>query len=426
MPRHTLRYDPSHADGPQRTAIGISVASSCQAVRAALVDVAGRGFPTRVVIRSTVCLPIADSLVARLRKLVGGTKAEVPVETFGQLQAELAEIEVEAIQKLSAEAALMPGKILVAGIDDPGLWCTAGPHPYYLPLSDPARVAETSGLSVVDGFPARDLAQGGQGGPIGALPQWILLKHPQENRLLVDLGRTTRMSLLPSDLCFSASSRILSFDVGPGTWLLDELTAKLTGGRHRFDPGGRFAVQGRRLDALVDHWLADYSVSRTSPRWHPRGIRPERFLNEAIQMAVDAKWSVQDILCSATHLIAELIARTARERLADDMTVDRILITGGGQHNGMLLREIAARLPGISFSRIAELGIAYEALSPACAALLALFHLDQVPGNVCSVTGAGVPRVLGRLTPGSPQGWQRLLYHMAGAESTLRPLRSAL
>jgi anhydro-N-acetylmuramic acid kinase len=234
------------------------------------------------------------------------------------------------------------------------------------------------------------------------------------------------MSLLPADSCPSASSRILSFDVGPGTSLLDELAAKLTGGRHRFDPGGRLAVQGRRIDALLQHWLADHVFSQPLPRWHPRGVRHERFLTQAIRMAVEANWSIQDLLCTATHLIAETTALAVRERLPHDLPIDEMVVTSGGQHNGMLLGEISAALPHVSVLRLSELGVSDDALEPACAALLALFHLDQVPGDTSSVTGVEVPRVLGRLTPGSPQSWQRLLHHMAGAEPTIRPLRSAL
>ena len=145
------------------------------------------------------------------------------------------------------------------------------------------------------------------------------------------------MTLLPAEICLMAPSRIMSFDVGPGTWLLDDLVARLTNGQHHFDSGGRFAVQGRRIDTLLDHWFADHTFSRTSPRWHPRGVRPERFLNDAVSMAVEADWSVRDLLCTATHLIAESIARAIRDRLPRDLPINRIVITGGGQHNGMLL-----------------------------------------------------------------------------------------
>jgi hypothetical protein len=59
-------------------------------------------------------------------------------------------------------------------------------------------------------------------------------------------------------------------------------------------------------------------------------------------------------------------------------------------------------------------------------ALLAMFHIDGVAANATTITGANAPRVLGRLTPGSPQNWQRLLQCCGVGVSTVRPLRSAV
>jgi anhydro-N-acetylmuramic acid kinase len=112
--------------------------------------------------------------------------------------------------------------------------------------------------------------------------------------------------------------------------------------------------------------------------------------------------------------------------MPDDLAVDEILLTGGGRHNGMLLRELGAVFPGPPLVPIGEIGIEAEALGPACYALMALFYLDQVPANRPEVTGAEMCRVLGRLTPGSPQNWQHLITEMADAHPTIRPLRSAL
>jgi 1,6-anhydro-N-acetylmuramate kinase len=94
----------------------------------------------------------------------------------------------------------------------------------------------------------------------------------------------------------------------------------------------------------------------------------------------------------------------------------------------MLLREMAARLPDVASTPVGELGIPGGALEPACVAIMALCHLDQTPGNPTAVTGTEIPRVLGRLTPGSPQNWQRLLHQMSGTgvATAPRPLRSAL
>ncbi len=65
-----------------------------------------------------------------------------------------------------------------------------------------------TGLSVVDAFEARDLAQGGMGGPLFALPQWMLLHDAKKPRVLVDLGRTTRITYLPASYEASGASRV--------------------------------------------------------------------------------------------------------------------------------------------------------------------------------------------------------------------------
>jgi anhydro-N-acetylmuramic acid kinase len=311
-------------------------------------------------------------------------------------------------------------------------------------------LAEGTGLNVIDAFPARDLAQGGLGGPIDAVAQWLLLKDPARGRVLLDLGRTVRMTYLPPARLRDAASRILAFEVGPGTAMLDQLAQRFTGGQHRFDPGGSLAVQGRQIPELVQHWLRDPYFDAPLPRWHPHGIRPERFLADALRLAVDRGWSVRDLLCTATHFVAESVAQTLRRRLPEDDRVDEILVAGGGQHNGLLLREIAAHVavplvripelvgrsltPSVSgrseapslFGRSETPSHVDDAVGPAAAAVLALCYLDQVPANPTAVTGANVPRLLGRLTPGSPQNWQRLLHALSGSTPTIRPLRSAV
>jgi anhydro-N-acetylmuramic acid kinase len=147
---------------------------------------------------------------------------------------------------------------------------------------------------------------------------------------------------------------------------------------------------------------------------------------DSMHMAIKAGWSVRDLLCTATHFVAEAVTSSIRRRLPDDLPIDQLVVTGGGQHNGMLLREIGARLPRLPIIRLGDLGIASEAFGPATIGLLAALQLDQTPGNSTAITGAETPRVLGRLTPGSPQHWQQLLTAVAGSRTTLRPLRSAI
>lgn len=419
-----LRLDVPHTGDGRRWTAGVLVSSRCTHAAAALVATSGRGLDVRVEVAGAVRDAVPGETAAMFAPLAGSrTSAIASVAVF---RTQLAELQAAQVGELLATLGVAPSRVLAVGVHDPGIWSQAGSSPGgYLGLCDAAAVAEATGLNVIDAFPARDLANRGQGGPVTPLAEWLLLADPQKSRVLLDLGRTVRISYLPATVADNSAARILSFDVGPGTCLLDLLTHRLTGGQHRFDPGGRLAVQGRRVAELIDHWMSDPYFDRPLPRWHPQGVRPERFLGDALQMAVRHDWSVRDLLCSAVHFIARSIADALRRRLPEDARLDEIVVTGGGRHNGMLLREIA-RAAEVPLLPITELGIPDEALGPACIAVLAQLYLDQIPANSTAVTRTEVPRLLGRLTPGSPRNWQRLLNTTAGSNPAVRPLRSAL
>jgi len=425
-----LKLDRARPADPRRWAIGLEVSSDCTRITAALVAARGHGLEIEADTVATMTAQVPEETASRFSpwsdpsRAPGG--ADVP-DAIGGLRAGLAEVQASLVSGLLAQAGLAPGRVLAVGVHDPGLWSPAkGAQVAYLGLCDAARLAELSGLNVIDAFPARDVASNGRGGPIAPLAEWVLLRHPKLNRLLLDLGRTTRMSYLPRKRRGPPGPRIFACEVGPGMGLVDLIAQRFSGGECRFDPGGRFAVQGRLLEELLGHWLNEPYFRTPPPRWHPHGIRPERFVIDAMNLATQRGWSIRDVLCTATHFVAETIALAARRHLPQHAEIDEVLITGGGQHNGMLLREIAMRFPRIPLVRVGELGVPSEAVGPASVAILALLHVDQVPANHPEITGAETTRVLGQLTPGSPQNWQRLLAEMATCQPAARCLRSAL
>ena len=421
-----LRLDTPQAAQERRSVVGVLVSSECSRAAAAAITVRGRGMGSRVNLSGVLTTGVPGKTAALFRRLTRNDTC--PPGSLALLRARLAEIQAALVGDLLKSLGTPPGGVLAVGVHDPGIWMLDGTESRgYLGLCDAARLAESTGLNVIDAFPARDLAQHGLGGPVTAVAEWVLLRHPTRSRVLLDLGRSVRLTYLPADNLAAdrAAARILSFEVGPGTRLLDLLAEQLSDGRHRFDPGGRLAVQGRRIGELVDHWLADPYFDRPLPRWHPRGVRPERFLTDSLQMAIHSGWSVQDLLCSATHFIAESVELALRRRLPEDVQIDEIALTGGGQQNGLLLREVA-RTTQLPLLRAAELDVPDEALGPAVIAILTLLYLDQVPGNPTAITKTEIPRPLGRLTPGSPESWQRLLATSAGTGSGLKPVRSAV
>ena len=419
-----LRLDVSHLPDQRRWFVGTLVSSQGGEVTAAIVGVGGRGLDARAELTAAAAAEIPRETASLLRSALDGTSCTAAA--LANAQAQLAEVEAALVSDLLAEASLPSDRVFAAGIHDPGSWAwTRGELTGYLSWCDAGRVAELTGLNILDAFPSRDLAQGGLGGPLLALPEWMLFRQNGRNRALLDLGRTARMTYLPDPKTDRAAARVLSFEVGPGTALLDILAERLSGGQHRFDPGGSMAAQGRRLAPLVERWLLDPCFHSPLPRWHPRGVRPERFLTEGLEMAVESGWSVRDLLCSATHFLAETVALALRKALPEDAALDELIVTGGGRHNGMLLREIG-RLSELPLVPIEETTMPPEAIGPTCVALLTMLSLDDVPGSATAITGATTPRILGRLTPGSPQNWQRLLHSYGGALPVVRPLRTAV
>ena len=419
-----LRLDMPHPSGDSRWAAGLLVGSNGTCLTASLVETTGRGTNARFAIAGTHAISLPTETAALLRRILDDSSC--PAGLLAELGCDLADVSAALVSELLARAGLPPGDLLAVGVHDPGVWAPDPDGPAgYLGLVDAARLAERTGLNIIDAFPARDLAQGGLGGPLTALPQWLLLRHRRRNRLLLDLGRTVRIAFLPAQTSDRAAARVIAFDAGPGTSLLDFFADRLSGGHQGFDPGGHLAAQGRRLTPLYEHWLADPYFSRPLPRWHPRGVQPDAFLAGAMQLAVEHDWSVRDLLCTATHFIAEMISVALRKRLPDDAVLDEIVLVGGGGQNGMLLREIAQRIE-IPVIPSGDLGIPNQAIESASVAVLAMLHVDQVPANATAITGAEVPRLLGRITPGSPQSWQRLLQVHSGSVPQVRPLRTAL
>jgi len=407
----------------RRLMVGLRFAGGCRGATAVLISAEGHGLAARVHIEGVESVVADGSLPTSFSRLAAGNPQYSGEAAW--LSTSMAQLAAQATARLTKRFPQASDELLAAGVYEPGLWHVGkDTRPAMAPLFEPAEFAELTGLPVIDAFPAADLAAGGQGGPVLAVPLWILLSGRGAARLLIELGRTARLTFLPPR---EAGIRgLLSFDVGPGMILPDTLSEQFSYGEHHFDPGGTMAVQGRCIGNLIELWLADPYFQRPPPRWYPLGVRPDAELQKTVQMAVEEGWTLRDLLCTATHFIAESIARGVTAHVPGAVAVREILLTGGGARNGFLLAEIGRRLPGIVQRSAIDDAAGGDVLDAAAVAVLGLMHIDQVPGNPASVTGASSPRVLGRLTPGAPKRWERVLRMMAQVPAEVPRLRQAI
>ena len=78
--------------------------------------------------------------------------------------------------------------------------------------------------------------------------------------------------------------------------------------------------------------------------------------------------------------------------------VHDLIVSGGGTKNPVLMRLLAAELPGVNVQRSDEYGVSSDAKEAIAFALMAYETWHRRPSNVPSATGARRPVVLGKLS----------------------------
>lgn len=457
------RIDQHFARHSFRMIIGLEVAEDFSRVAAALMLMAGRGKYLRVqhslADQQTVPEALAQDLRQWQAELAQLTTGPANSETTGSrphskpgtrpivagesLLFDLAEVQAAVVQRLKAQAGKYVERILAVSVHDPGLWHSDfDGRWFYRSACDPARLAELTGMNVIDAFPQADLYAGGQTQALGGLPLWLQFADratPVANAstLVVQLSPYPQVWGLPGsdgadDWLPQIQWRVLvdrdslppqSF-VGP--WpAADPANATTTapprrGPLQHIDPL-RTNLSPETLKRWSDQILAfaDNFARTVEPKLPLQRfviLGPEtwrqQFLGELSALA-----STRTKGCDFTawqELPSEPIAapqplRVAPQHLAEGNSAN--LASGAPNSEPTTLRPTEN-------GKIGSVGLV--------SALLGMLHIDQVPANLPHVTGAEGLRILGRLTPGKLSVWRHLLTNMTDTQSPIMRLKDAV
>jgi anhydro-N-acetylmuramic acid kinase len=390
-----------------RWIIGLSSGSSVDGIDAALVEVAGAGLD----MQPRLLHFVQQTFPRDLRQLllqVSSTTTHTARQT-SLAHRLLGETFAAAVHQLADQASVSLLKVQCVGCAGHIAWHdTDGRYPSTLGLGMPGIIAERTGLTTVSDFRTRDLAAGGQGYPLTPLVDYLLFHHPREHRVLIHLGGVASLVSLPAG---GSLRQVVGFQAAPCNIMLDGFMRVLTNGRETYDAGGKHAVQGCCIESLLERWLNHPVLQKRPPKSLVRKEFGEEFVAQAVQLARQNQWSLHDVLCTATHLVARGILTAMHRFLPAPPT--RVLLSGGGVRNGLLWRLFEQNLGHTPLERIDRHGIPVDARKAVAYAGLAAMTLDGVPANVTSVTGASGPRLLGSITPGSTANWAHCLAWMA-------------
>lgn len=400
---------------------GLDVKMHPPEIRGVVLKAMGRGLDAQPALHISAVEEIPRSTASLLEDVVLDGQAR-PAR-MAQLGAELSELEAVVVQRLLNQHPGSRASLLAFGVQDPGVW-TIDPtgRASYLGLCDAARLAETSGVNVIDDFPARDIAQRGHGRPLEAMPYWFLLGAEQDvSTLVVDVASRTTLTWLPPRQPSDAGYAQLSAENLPGFALIEKLERAAS---RRL--GAAFRAAELSDDASIDQellerWMAD-SQRKVRLHWRPEDDEVGWLLDQVAAGALsDASISRRVIRTARAFLVSSIAERA--EQFSSIARQRRILL---GQNGDEFAAQLAEALPDWEISALSKARFGEEWLAAASAAMLALLHLDQIPANLPELTGASAPRILGRLTPGSPGAWRRLLLDMTSSNAATLPLRRAV
>ena len=379
-------------------AIGLMSGTSADGMDAALVEIEGSGRGTRVRQRAFVSLPYPGEVRAEILRLaegrVGGSH---DLCLFSYL---LGQLSLEACLAVCEQAGVRPGDVDLVGSHGQTLYHIPTAETYLgrsvrgtLQLGEPSVIAEgLPGCVVVSDFRPRDLAAGGQGAPLVPYAEYLLCREEGKTVALQNIGGIGNLTVLPKG---GAPEDTYAFDTGPGNMIMDQLCERMSDGRTRYDEDGRLAASGRVSEELLSFLKDDPFLSRKPPKSTGREFYGAPYVDRLVArgQALSLRW--EDMIATAARFTAECI-RISVERFCPDRP-DYLVVCGGGSMNPTLMGMIRESLP-MPVCRGEDKGWDSGAKEAIAFAILANECVHGLCNNVPSVTGAGHPVVMGKIT----------------------------
>lgn len=340
-----------------------------------------------VALQASYCHPMPLEIRQQILNINQGQS--VTLSQIGQLDTRLGRLFSDAILALMAREGLTRRDVVAIGCHGQTVWHEPqGEAPFSMQLGDNNTVATRTGVTVVGDFRRRDMALGGQGAPLVPAFHRALLTHPNERRVILNIGGIANVSLL------SPGEVVRGFDTGPGNILMD---AWIWHHHQRpYDKDGQWAHSGHVDSALLEAMLADPWFQRPVPKSTGREYFNFGWIEEKLaNFPPIATEDVQATLLALTAIsITDLVNQQGKW--------DRLLVCGGGGHNKVLMQEIASRVPTTQVALTDEVGISSDDMEALAFSWLAYRTVSGLPGNLPAVTGAKDFTVLGAIFPANP------------------------
>ena len=361
--------------------IGLMSGTSADGIDAVLVNI---GNDTLTVVSSSSA-PFTSS--TREAVLEACSLKPNKAEQVSELDSKLAQHYAESVTQLLDQTKLNAADIVAIG--NHGQTVNHAPDaipPFSLQIGNARLLADLTGIPVVSDFRSADIAAGGQGAPLAPIIHKHLLRSSIENRVVVNLGGIANITILPIDL----NEAVTGFDTGPANGLMDYWSHKHL--NKNYDQDGAWAASGIVQEKLLQQLLEDDYFKLPPPKSTGREHFNASWLER--KLAQHGQINPQDVQATLCQLTAISVANDIKHHAANTST---LIVCGGGSHNQELLSRLQQQLPETTVDSSAEHGIDPDFVEAIAFAWLAYRHMNNLSGNLPSVTGASKEVILGEI-----------------------------
>ena len=226
------------------------------------------------------------------------------------------------------------------------------------------------------------MAASGQDAPLLPALHAAVMVDAAIPRAILNLGGIANLTLLVP------GKPVLGFDTGPANCLMDAWSLRVRGTPR--DEGGAWARSGRVDASLLTHLLADPYFALPPPKSTGREVFNLDWLDARLPQGL----APGDVQATLLQLSARSIADALRDNAPE---IREVYACGGGVHNGALMDALRGELPGVKVDTTAALGLDPDFVEAVGFAWLARARVENIAGNLPSVTGARGLRVLGAI-----------------------------
>ncbi|MFW2543547.1 anhydro-N-acetylmuramic acid kinase [Primorskyibacter sp. 2E107] len=248
-------------------------------------------------------------------------------------------------------------------------------------MGDGAALAEALRTPVVWDFRSTDVALGGQGAPLApfyhfACAKWIGATEPVAFLNLGGVGNLTWVD--PGKARPQDEGALLAFDTGPANAPINDLVSERLG--LDCDRDGALARTGRVEEGALELFLEE---------GYFRKIPPKSLDRDDFSLMLDLVRELSDADAAAT--MTAMAATAVMQGMEHcPSPPGRVLVTGGGRHNPVMMRMLAAGLD-CPVEPVEAVGLDGDMLEAQAFAFLAVRVMRGLPTSAPATTGVAAP-----------------------------------